>query len=301
MEWITGITNAISYIEEHLLEELDYEEVAKQCFSSSYHFQRVFSILCGYTVGEYVRNRRLSLAGAELQTEKAKVIDVALKYGYDSPDSFGKAFLKFHGITPSHARMDGVVLNTFSRLSLKISLEGGKTMNYRLEEKKGFVLTGYKKRFQGTPAKRCVQEEEFYGETRINQYILKGLSRDCDTIYNVITGFNDEGYDFYIAANLKEDTGNLAELLGEQEKERFEQIVIPTGTYLVCETVRERYPVMQVEKLRKRAVSEWMPSSGYQLSDAPEVAVVHWFYEAGNDVVNDSRYVELWLPVERKN
>ena len=298
MEWITGIQNAINYIEEHLLEEIDYEEVAKQSFSSSYHFQRVFSILCGHTVGEYIRNRRLSLAGAELQNEKVKVIDVALKYGYDSPDSFTKAFLKFHGITPSNARIDGARLHSFSRLSLKISLEGGMTMNYRLEEKEKQVLIGYKKHFTGTPAARCDQEAEFYGETRVNQYILKGLSGDTDTIYNVITGFDDNGYDFYIAAKLRGmDAENLVELLGEQEKDRFEKITVPAGLYLVCETARERYPVMQVEELRRKVVSEWLPSSGYELSDAPEMAVVHWFYEEGNDAVNDSRYVELWLPV----
>ena len=136
MDWITGIQNAINYIEEHLLDDIDYEEVARQSYSSAYHFQRVFSIVCGYTIGEYVRNRRLSLAGMELQTGKSKVIDVALKYGYDSPDSFAKAFQKFHGITPSNARTGGAILHSFSRLSLKLSLEGGKKMSYRMEEKK---------------------------------------------------------------------------------------------------------------------------------------------------------------------
>jgi len=125
MDWITGIQNAINYIEDHILEEIDYEEVAKQSYSSSYHFQRVFGILCGYTVGEYIRNRRLALAGMELQTEKAKVIDVALKYGYESPDSFAKAFQRFHGITPKEARMDGAVLNSFSHLAQQIPLECG--------------------------------------------------------------------------------------------------------------------------------------------------------------------------------
>ena len=300
MDWITGIQNAINYIEGHLLEEIDYEEVAKQSYSSSYHFQRVFGILCGYTVGEYIRNRRLTLAGMELQTEKAKVIDVALKYGYDSPDSFAKAFQRFHGITPKEARMDGAVLNSFSRLTLKITLEGGKMMNYKIEEKPEMILTGYKRHFTGTPAKRDEQEEAFYGETRINQYALHGLSRDYATTYNVMTGFNDEGYDFYIAALLsKWETENLDKILGEQEKDRFEKIVIPAGLYLVCETERERYPVMQQESLRQKAVSEWLPSSGYQLTNAPEVTVAHWFYEPDNDAVNDSRYVELWLPIKK--
>ncbi|MBO5411225.1 MAG: helix-turn-helix transcriptional regulator, partial [Clostridia bacterium] len=107
MDWIVGIQRAINYIEDNLTETIDYEEVAKQCYSSSYHFQRVFSILCGYTVGEYIRNRRLTLAGKELATTNAKVIDVALKYGYESPDSFAKAFQKFHGILPSQARNNG--------------------------------------------------------------------------------------------------------------------------------------------------------------------------------------------------
>ena len=300
MDWITGIQNAINYIEDHLLEEIDYEEVAKKSYSSGYHFQRVFGILCGYTIGEYIRNRRLSLAGVELQSQKIKVIDAALKYGYDSPDSFAKAFQKFHGITPSKARMDGVVLNSFSRLTLKITLEGGKMMNYRMEEKEELLLTGFKRHFAGTPAKRTEQEEAFYGETRMNQYALSGMSRDCATTYNVVTGFDDEGYDFYIAAKLGTwETEHLDEVLGEQDAKRFEKIVVPAGQYLVCETEREEYPVMQVEELRRKAVSEWLPSSGYELSDAPEVAIVHWFYEPENDAVNRSRYVELWLPIKK--
>ena len=123
MDWIIGIQRAIDHIEENLTCEIDYERLAAEGFSSSYHFQRVFHILCGYTLGEYIRMRRLSLAGEELTKSKKKVIDIALKYGYDSPDSFTKAFQNFHGITPSQARTDGIMLKSFSRLSIKISLE----------------------------------------------------------------------------------------------------------------------------------------------------------------------------------
>ena len=101
MDWITSIQRAIDYIEAHLTEDIDYDKIAAECFSSSSHFQRIFSILCGYTLGEYIRFRRLSMAGAELASGKAKVIDIALKYGYDSPDSFGKHSLNF---TASHRR-----------------------------------------------------------------------------------------------------------------------------------------------------------------------------------------------------
>lgn len=130
MDWIMGLQKAIDYIEEHLLEEIDYDVIAAQSFSSVYHFQRIFSILCGFTIGEYIRLRRLSLAGAELAASEIRVIDAALKYRYESPDSFAKAFRKFHGVLPSQARNNGTVLNSFSRLVLKISLEGGRSVNY---------------------------------------------------------------------------------------------------------------------------------------------------------------------------
>ena len=132
MDWIIGIQQAIDYIEDNLTETIDYEEVAKQCYSSSYHFQRVFSILCGFTLGEYIRNRRLTLAGRELATTNAKVIDVAMKYGYESPDSFAKAFQKFHGILPSQARNNGSNLKSFSRLVLKFSLEISTKLHHTL-------------------------------------------------------------------------------------------------------------------------------------------------------------------------
>lgn len=298
MDWINGIQKAIDYIEANLTEHIDYEKVAAECFCSNYHFQRVFSTLCGYTVGEYIRNRRLSLSGTELATSDIKVIDVALKYGYESPDSFAKAFQKFHGITPSSARGNGSNLKSFSRLVLKISLEGGSVMNYRIEEKPEMVFTGYKRRFSGTPAERKSQECDFYVSTRANQYILKGLSHDCDTGYNIMTGFDDEGYDFYIASVLDEwSTNNLDKELGKEDAKRFEKICVPAGQYLICETERTKYPTMLFEDLRKRALSEWLPSSGYELADAPEISVYHWYFDRENPQLSETRYIELWLPI----
>ena len=189
MDWITGMQKAIDYIEENLTEEIDYERVAAESFSSSYHFQRVFSLLCGYTLGEYIRMRRLSLAGTELASDKKKVIDVALKYGYDSPDSFAKAFQKFHGITPSQARADGRMLKSFSRLSIIISLEGGTIMNYRIETKPEITLLGYKRHFEGTPYddRRYKQEEQFFVSTRAHQWMLCGLTNDKLSDYCVLS------------------------------------------------------------------------------------------------------------------
>lgn len=299
MDWITGLQNAINYIENNLTESLNYDEIAAQSFSSKYHFQRVFSILCGFTVGEYIRNRRLSLAGAELAAGNAKVIDVALKYGYENPDSFAKAFKKFHGILPSQAQHGN--LKSFSRLVLKISLEGGNIMNYRIENKPEMIFTGYKRRFTGTPAERKAQECDFYVTTRANQYILKGLSHDCDTGYNIMSNFDEDSYNFYIASLLDEwCTENLEKELGTEDAKRFEKIVVPPNLYLVCETEHTKYPTKLFEDLRRKAVSEWIASSEYELADAPEISVYHWFYKKDDAAVNNSRYIELWLPLRKR-
>ena len=300
MDWITGIQNAINYIEDHITEELDYEVIAKESFSSPFHFQRVFSILCGYTLGEYIRNRRLSLAGTDLARGKAKVIDVAYMYGYDTPESFAKAFQKFHGITPSQARSSGANLKSFSRLSIKISLEGGSIMNYRIEEKPAMMLTGYKRRFTGSPNDKKSQDHYFACENRVLQYILEGMSRQCDDTYQVLTNFTPEGYDFYFAYQLpKWALDDFDEELGEMAK-NYEHLQIPAGLYMICQTERCMYPVDLQDDLRRRAVTEWLPTSGYELRDAPEIGFIHWPYEEGNEELNNSHYCEVWLPISKK-
>ena len=298
MDWITGIQNAINYIEDHLTEELDYEQIAKESFSSS--FQRVFSILCGYTLGEYIRNRRLTLAGTELANTREKVIDVAYKYGYDNPESFAKAFQKFHGITPSQARGSGVVLKSFSRLSIKVSLEGGSIMNYRIEEKPAMLLTGYKRRFTGSPNDKQDQDHNFACETRLEQYILEGMCREHETTYQILTNFDTEGYDFYFAYQFPKWALEDMQEIPVDIAARFENVPIPAGAYIVFETEQCEFPTAKMDELRMKAISEWLPASGYELRDAPEIGVIHWFWEEGNDKVNHSRYCELWLPITKK-
>lgn len=300
MDWISGIQRAIDYIEEHITQDIDYEAVARESFSSEFHFQRIFSILCGYTLGEYIRSRRLSLAAAELAGGRAKVIDVAMKYGYDSPDSFAKAFQRFHGISPSQARGKGAVLKNFSPLHIKISLEGGNIMDYKIEEKRAMLLTGYKKRFTGDPNDKGEQDHNFACSTRVLQYILEGMSREHETTYEVLTNFDADGYDFYFAYELPHwALEDFDEDLGEMASQ-FEHLYIPAGQYLVCETERCMFPTNLVDDLRRRAVTEWLPSSGYVLRDAPEIGVIHWPFEEGNEEVNNSHYCEIWLPIEKK-
>lgn len=294
MDWITGIQNAIDYMEEHLTEELDFDEIARQSFSSSYHFQRTFHILCGYTLGEYIRNRRLSLAAAELLSTDLKVIDIALKYGYDSPDSFTRAFQKFHGITPSQVRSRNASLKSFSRLHIKLSLEGGFQMDYKIKEIDSLQLIGYKKRFQGTPPQKAEQEKQFFLTTRRNQHALQEMADDSETIYCVMQHFEENSYDFYIAAKTAAAGCPQPEPHLGEDMSPFEKIPIPSGKYIICETKPSPYPTLDCEAVRKQLVEGWLPSSGYELDNRPELAIYHWYDTPHR---RQSRYAELWIPI----
>ena len=136
--WVNGFQKSIDYIEENLTDELEIDEIAARAALSPFYYQRIFGALCGMTVGEYIRSRRMTLAATELLGTGMKVIDVAVKYGYDSPDSFAKAFQKYHGIKPSEAKKPGAEFKAISPLHIKITLEGGTMLDYRISEKAPF-------------------------------------------------------------------------------------------------------------------------------------------------------------------
>lgn len=146
MDSLKNMNAAMQYIEDNLTHEIDFKEVAKIAFCSEYHFKRMFSFLAGISLSEYIRCRRLTLAAFELKDSNAKVIDVAIKYGYNSPDSFTRAFQNLHGITPSEARSTSRSLKAYSPMTFQLSIQGGNEMNYRIEEKGPFQIIGIQKR-----------------------------------------------------------------------------------------------------------------------------------------------------------
>ncbi len=306
MEYIKGIQNAIEYIETHLAEEISTDEVAKRAAMSPFYFQRIFGILCGVTLGDYIRFRRLSLAAVELCNGGAKIIDVAFKYGYETPESFTRAFTKFHGISPREAKANKEKLKHFSRLSVKITLSGGKTMDYQIVEKGELLLTGYKARFTGTPygSDRAEQEKNFFISTRAGQWMLRGAagaSREYSTEICVITGLDGEGYDFYYTRELGDyERENLYNPhvtgIDFMEKFGFENIVIPAQTYAVFSTERQVSPVKSYFALREAIANEIIANDDLRIADAPELAIYHWYYKGERE----KRYIEIWLPIEKK-
>ena len=297
MDCITGIQRAIDYIEAHMTEQIDYEAVAAECYSSSYNFQRVFSVLCGYTLGEYIRNRRMTLAGAELASTDIKVIDAALKYGYDSPDSFSKAFKSFHGILPSQARGNGSNLRSFSRLVVNLFLEGGKIMNYQIEKVPEITVTGHRKRFTGDLEKRFEEQHDFMvdGGIRFIRYALQGAAGDCSTEYCVVSDVNDEGYSLTVGAVLPEFFNEHLEKTFGAYEELLSVVTIPERLYLKAESKRGVFYMESFRELYGEIINEWLPDSCYEIANAPEISVIHKF---NHD--KDNSYVELWLPIEKK-
>ena len=158
MGWIEAIGKAIQYIEEHITDELTVDMVADYVNISSFYFQKGFAMLCGFTLSEYIRNRRLALAGNDLVTRDERIIDIAMKYGYDSPDSFTKAFSRFHGVMPTAARKDKVLLKSFAPLKIKLSLEGGYLMDYKIEKKESFTVIANAKTFSYEGAKEVIPQ-----------------------------------------------------------------------------------------------------------------------------------------------
>ena len=289
MDWICGLQKAIDYIENHLTEKIDYEAVAKQGYSSSYHFQRVFGILCGVTMGEYIRNRRLSLAGSELATTDAKVIDVALKYGYESPDSFTKAFKQFHGITPSEAKKDGSNLKAFSRMSVKITLSGGSVMNYKIVEKEAFDIIEKVEAHTVENSENAKSIPDFWTRSHNDGSVktLLDTTTDRTYIFGVCYGNLSEDaktFDYSIAVKCNENT---------VVPEGFRKNTIPSRTWAVFECKGAMPTAMQ--DMWHKIVSEFFPTSSYQPTYEMDIEA----YTEGDMGSSDYRS-EIWIPVVKK-
>ena len=289
MDWITGIQNAINYIEEHLTEEIDYEIVAKEAACSSFYLQRIFSILCGMTLGDYIRNRRLTLAGNELSAADDKVIDIALKYGYESPESFTRAFSRFHGVTPSEAKKDGSKLKSFSRLSVKITLSGGNIMDYKIIEKEAFDIIEKVEAHTVVDSENAKTIPDFWTRSHNDGTVKKLLDTTTDRtyIFGVCYGNlpeNAKTFDYSIAAKCNENT---------VVPEGFRKNTVPARTWAVFECKGAMPNAMQ--DMWHKIVSEFFPTSGYQPTYEMDIEA----YTEGNMGSSDYRS-EIWVPVIKK-
>ena len=245
--WIEGFQDSIEYIERNLTEELDIGDIAKPAALSPFYYQRMFGAMCGMTVGEYIRARRMTLAAQELACSDKKVIDIAVKYGYDSPDSFTKAFQRFHGITPAQARETGAELKSFAPLHIKITMEGGKMLDYKIVEKAPFTVVGFKKRFN---AETGYQEiPKFWGEWMNDMKGIKGT-------FGICSDMDGKNFDYWIA-DLYQPWNDIPEGASTYQ--------VPGGLWALFEC---RGPLPDsLQKVNTQIWSEWLPSlKGYALA-----------------------------------
>ncbi len=293
MDWISGLQNALDYVEAHITEAIDYDEIAKCAYSSGFHFQRVFSIICGYSLGDYIRFRRLSLAGSELACGSIKVIDVALKYGYDSPESFSRAFTAFHGVTPSAAK-NGADLKSFSRLSVKLILHGGTKMDYRIEKKDAFEVVLRKKRFPKAHEITTREISGFWAECTsdgtipaVCKYISKSnIFKNCiiGVSFDADPSMPNRDFPYGIGAHYN----------GERITEDYLTVErIPAHTYAVFKCVGKMPEAFQ--RVYKYICTEFSPASEYK----PCGIEIESYPSA--DTQNEDYACEIWIAVEKKS
>ncbi|MDF1996353.1 AraC family transcriptional regulator [Peribacillus frigoritolerans] len=290
MDSLKNMNGAIKFIEENLTNEIDFKEVARLAYCSEYHFKRMFSFLAGISLSEYIRRRRLTLAAFELKNNNIKVIDIAIKYGYSSPDSFARAFQHLHGITPSEARSNGHSLKAYPPMSFQLSIKGGSEMNYRIEEKEAFHIIGIKKRvpiiFNGVNPEIASMWKSL-DEKTINE--LKNLSNvEPLGLLSASANFSE---------GRLEEKGELDHYIGvattRECPDNLTQLNVDASTWAVFEAVGPFPETLQ--NVWGRIYSEWFPSSNYEQREGPEI-----LWNENKDITSPTFRSEIWIPVMKK-
>lgn len=285
MEWMKAIGDAIDYMEAHITEDITLEDIAGQVHISPFYFHRGFGMLCGYSVKEYIRNRRMSLAGSDLVSGDATVMELAVKYGYDSADSFTRAFFRFHGILPSVARRESGMIKTFAPLKLTITLKGGYLMEYKITKKESFTVLAAAREFSYENAK---QEIPVYWQ----EHYASGKGKTVCGMFgiNIDPRMGNEKFEYLIA-----DVYNPS----VEIPEGFAVRTIPAFTWAVF-PCRGALPD-SLQDVNIKIFSEWLPAlkeyefaAGYcvEMYDAPDK------YPKGTE--DENYYTEIWIPVKKK-
>ena len=295
MTWTETLQESINYIEDHLLENITYEDVAKAVCISPYEYHRAFSFLCGLTVTNYIRNRRLSLAGQELLGSDTRITDLAMKYSYDTPESFTKAFTRFHGIAPSLARSSGAQLSLFQPLSIHVSMQGGTIMEYRIVELPNQTYLTLTQEFPTA----IINEEDnedigiFCRECEKSGRILPLLTLRPEgkkDVYGICSPLLDKETVFYYGQGI----------LVDEETRAFDEAFMQEYGYTLKESAPGTYVVFQcmgenadcIPKMWKRFYNEFLPQTGYEARPVTDFEI---YYQHGKQ----GMFCELWIPIQK--
>lgn len=283
MEWLDRLNDSLNYIEDNLKSEIEYEMAAKIACCSTYHFQRMFSYIAGVPLSEYIRNRRLTMAALDLQNGD-KVIDVALRYGYESPTSFNRAFQKVHGVSPSAAQKEGTALKAFPRISFKITIKGDTEMEYRIVNKEAFRVVGVQIPLSNDIEKNFQEVPKFWQQVAQNgtlSQIVPLMNAEPMGVLGITAcGNENESWRYYVAVSTDRET-----------PDGMVEYMVPEFTWAVFPG-QGTMPT-SIQETEKRAVTEWLPTSGYEYADGPDIEVY-----INADPANAK--FEVWLPISKK-
>jgi Uncharacterized protein conserved in bacteria len=283
MEWIERLNSAINYIEENLTGEIDFDEISKIALCSSYHFQRMFTYMADVPLSEYIRRRKMSRAAVDLQDENNKVIDVSLKYGYDSPTAFNRAFQRIHGIAPSEVRRNGNSLKAYPPISFKISIKGDSAMDYRIEKKEAFRIVGISAPLEKEIENNFEVVPAMWGQAVQNgtvDKIVAMMDGELKGILGVSSCNVETDWKYYIAVASNQAVNN-----------DLEEYIVPEATWAIF---AGRGTYLSIQDLERRIVTEWLPTSGYEYGNAPDIEV----YISPDP---ENAVFEVWIPVVKKN
>lgn len=284
LEWIKSISDAVDYIEQNLDEDLSAEQIAKITGISMFYFQKGFAMLCGYTVGDYVRQRRLAQAASELVSSNEKVIDIAMRYGYDSPDSFTKAFTRFHGSTPTAVRRSGATIKQFAPLKITFQLKGGITMEYKIVDKEAFKVIGRARKFSTETSHAEIPK--FWDE-----HFAKGGGAVVRGEFGICLAKSETSsmFDYLIAD--KYTGGEVPDDFTVQE--------IPAGTWAIF-PCRGKMPET-IQDATNKIFSEWLPNCrDYELGVGCTIEMYSDPSGCPNGMQDENYYSEIWLAIKKK-
>lgn len=279
MDWITGLNRTLAYIEEHLTDgTLTADAAARHAMYSPFYLQRIFSGLTELSLAEYIRNRRMSMAGQALQAQGGKVLDVALQYGYETPESFQKAFRRFHGITPSVAKRPQAKLRFMAPLQINVILQGGNMMDYQIEKKGEMTVMGFERRFSYENPFQTVPK--FWDE-----FLAKGWDKKIMPLLGCC--FDDGEKDFaYLIGNFCQADAPVPKGMVKR--------TIPAYTWAMFHT--EGTTGKDIQVLNRQIFSEWLPSTArYEVAAEMNIEV----YPCDQMDWEDKRW-GIWLPVKAK-
>ena len=282
------LNHVIDYIEEHLTDDLTLEEISASIGVSDYHFRKIFFFVSGFTLSEYIKNRRLSEAGMDL-LQGEKVTDVALKYGYQSLDGFTRAFKKWSGFLPSDVIRTGAS-KTFPKLSFVITVKGGINMEFRIEDKPAFNFIGVSKRVP-------MQFEGVNNEiVKLAQSITEEQRKEMRSLQN-IEPYEIVNVSYEADANFLKEEGELTHLIGvlttsNQVSDRLDKVPVDACTWAVFPN-EGPFPSTLQETMAK-VYSEWLPSSNYEVINVPTFS-----FTKMDQVKEGYAYSEVWIPVQK--